>query len=130
MSWDVVLFRAPAGTVSFGELPRDYRPDPIGSHADVERSLRAGLPMVDLSDPTWGTLDGSTWSIELNIGRDDPVESVMLHVRGTGDDVLPYVFQIAHALGCTAFDCSDGSALTEGDTEGWQTWQAYRGRAL
>lgn len=54
----------------------------------------------------------------------------MLHVRGTGDEVLPHIFQIAHARGCTAFDCSDGSALTESEAEGWQTWQAYRDKAV
>ncbi|MGI5170402.1 hypothetical protein ACQEU3_39235 [Spirillospora sp. CA-253888] len=68
------------------------------------------------------------WSIELNIGNDDPLESVMLHVRGGGDDVLAVVLRIAQSLGCRALDISTGEFLAEGQAEGWHTFRQYRDR--
>ncbi|MEU0912480.1 hypothetical protein [Streptomyces althioticus] len=58
-----------------------------------------------------GELLGPTWVIELGIGEHDPVESVMLHVRGCEDDALPVIFHISRALGCRPFGCSNGELL-------------------
>ncbi|GAA3638268.1 hypothetical protein ACLIYM_05385 [Streptomyces fenghuangensis] len=128
MSWDVLLLSIPAGFDSVSDLPRDYSPAPVGDGARVRQALRTAVPEVELDDPSWGVLTGPTWSIELNIGDEDPVESVMLHLHGGGDDVLPVVFRIATALGCRPVDCSNGEFLAEGDTGGWHAFQAFRDR--
>lgn len=128
----MLLLRAPADVTSVEELPADFDPPPLGSAADVRRRLGAALPDLDLSDPAWGQLAGPTWSIEVNIGADDPVASVMLHVRGSGDDVLLVVARAGTAVGGRALDCSTGAFLT-GDpveTEGWHGFQTYRDRVL
>ncbi|GAA3005703.1 hypothetical protein GCM10020229_16960 [Kitasatospora albolonga] len=51
----------------------------------------------------------------MNIGSDDPVESIMLHVRGTGYDALTAVFRIADAVGCRVLDISEGTFLASHD---------------
>lgn len=93
--------------------------------------IRAGLPGVDLdlNDPTWGHLSGPSWGIELGIGEAEPVESVMLHVRG-GGNVVPVIFQIAASLDCRPYDCSTGDLLEEHDTSSWQAFQSFRDTAL
>src|SRR5690606_37413842 len=80
MSWDVVLVNAPQA-LTVQEIPRDFVPPPLGPATELLDRLRAALPDLNLSDPTWGNLDSPDWSIEFNIGREDPVESIMLHVR-------------------------------------------------
>ncbi|HZG02264.1 MAG TPA: hypothetical protein VE546_01590 [Streptomyces sp.] len=130
MSWDVLLLPLPADAASVSDLPDGLSPPPIGGAARVRDALRAAVPGVDLSDPAWGVLEGPTWSVELNIGAGDPVESVMLHVRGGGDDVLPVIHRMAAALGCRAVDCSEGDFLAEGDGTGWHAFQEFRDRVL
>ncbi|GAA4714320.1 hypothetical protein APR04_004125 [Promicromonospora umidemergens] len=125
MSWDISLFNAPPET-TIEEIPRDYEPLPIGSVAEVLSRLQAAFADLDLSDPTWGDLERSGWSIEFNIGSEDPVRSIMLHVRGGGDDVVQVVRETAHVLGCSALDCSSGEFIEEGGRDGWADFQAFR----
>ncbi|MER8185688.1 hypothetical protein [Kitasatospora sp. NPDC094015] len=129
MSWDLLLLQLPADVGSVSELPDDHRPEPLGRQAEVLSALRSRIPAVDLTDPTWGQIAGEFWSIELNIGRADPVESIMLHVRGAGDEALPEIFRIAAAVNCRIVDCSGGDLLTPDDTANWHAFQQYRDHA-
>jgi hypothetical protein len=124
MSWDVLIFVAPPGII-VDDLADDYIPPPLGDAATVLWRLSDGMPAVDLSDPAYGMLQGRGWSIELNIGRADPIDSIMLHVRGGGDDVLPVVLDIARSVGGRAMDVSEGFFLTggAGDVLGWHAFQ-------
>src|SRR5215470_11856290 len=107
MSWDALLFRLPDGVTSVHEIPADQTPDPLGRRHDILTALTQAVPEADLSDPTWGELSGPTWSIGLNIGSEDPVDSIMLHIRGSGDDVLTPVFRLAESLRCKVLDCAE-----------------------
>lgn len=124
MSWDISLFNAPPG-ITIEEIPRDYEPSPLGSRAKVLGRLQTAFADLDLSDPTWGFLNRQSWSIEFNIGGEDPVESIMLHVRG-GGDVVQVVRETAHVLGCRAFDCSSGEFIEDGGRDGWADFQGFR----
>ncbi|MGW2402463.1 hypothetical protein ACWCYY_38555 [Kitasatospora sp. NPDC001664] len=115
MSWDLLLLPAPADVTAVDELPDGFRSDPLGSREHVAAALRERIPGIDLTDPAWGHLAGPAWSVEVNIGSDDPVESIMLHVRGTGYDALTAVFRIADAVGCRVLDISEGTFLASHD---------------
>jgi hypothetical protein len=132
VSWDVLVFHAPANVAAVDEIPSDFHPPALGSGAEVRQRLYERLPKLDLSDPTWGMLSGPTWSIEINIGSEDPVTSIMLHVRGGGDEVLPVIAQIADALGARVLDVSSGELLsgTTADAVGWRGFQQYRDQVL
>ncbi|MGW9070528.1 hypothetical protein ACWGQT_13940 [Streptomyces yangpuensis] len=130
MSWDVLLLRLPDNVTSVQEIPGDYAPPALGRQQDVLSAVKHATPEVDLSDPTWGELLGPSWSIELNIGSEDPVDSIMLHIRGSGDDVLAPVLSLAAALGCKALDCSQGDLLTPQDWSGWHAFQEFRDRVI
>ncbi|MET7421891.1 hypothetical protein [Dactylosporangium sp. NPDC005555] len=132
MSWDIFVLNVAATVTTTDEIPGDDPMTPLGTSADVLRRLRDGLPGVDLSDPAWGHLRGPGWTIELNIGAKDPVDSIMLHVRGGGDDVLGVIARVAALAGGRALDMSTGEFLT-GDparTEGWHGFQRYRDQVL
>ncbi|MFB7778347.1 hypothetical protein [Streptomyces bauhiniae] len=130
MSWDVVLLRLPDDVASMDTLPPDYTPTALGRHDEVLAAVTHAVPGADLSDPTWGDLSGPTWSIELNIGPEDPVDSIMLHIRGSGDNVLVPVLRLAQALRCKALDLSEGVVITQGQTSGWHAFQQFRGRVI
>ncbi|MCX4539141.1 DUF4259 domain-containing protein [Streptomyces sp. NBC_01565] len=94
--------------------PRHYAPDPLGRRDDVRAAVTQACPEADLSDPAWGELSGPTWSVELNIGSEDPVDLIMLHTRGPGGDVLTDVLRLAEALRCRVLDCVNGDLITLG----------------
>jgi len=130
MSWEVLLLRLPDSATSVQEVPKDYVTPPLGRRREVLTALSQAVPEADLSDDTWGQLSGPGWSMELNIGSRDPVDSMMLHVRCTDDEVLTPLFRIAAALGCKALDCSEGDLITPLDTPGWDTFQAFRDHVI
>ena len=132
MSWDLLIFHPPEGATAVDEIPNDFDPPVLGPAADVRQRLLERVPGLDLSDPTWGQLSGPTWSIEVNIGRKDPIRSIMLHVRGGGDDALPVISLIGEALGARVLDISTGDFLTggAGDADGWHSFQQYRDQVL
>ncbi|SME88103.1 hypothetical protein [Streptomyces sp. Amel2xC10] len=130
MSWDVLLLRLPDGVSSMREFPADRASAPLGRQSDVLGTVKQAVPEVDLSDPMWGELSGPTWSIELNIGSEDPVDSIMLHVRGSGDDVLRPVFRLAEALQCKVLDLAEGDLIAPGQTSGWSAFQQFRDRVI
>ncbi|MCP9211508.1 hypothetical protein [Streptomyces cucumeris] len=129
MSWDVLLLHLPDDVSSMEEIPADYTPPPLGRRNDVLAAVTQAIPEVDLSDPAWGELLGPAWSIELNIGSGDPVESIMLHIRGSSEDVLTPVLRLAEALRCKALDCAEGGLLAPGRASGWPAFQQFRDRA-
>jgi hypothetical protein len=132
MSWDVLLIRLPEGTQSIGELSNDFEAQPLGDRAALIATIQAAVPDVDFSDRSWGLLIRDTFSIELNVGDESPVDTVMLHVRG-GDEALPAVQRLAETLRAAAFDCSSGdlidfSSPSAGD--GFKAWRGFRNRVI
>jgi len=126
MSWDVLLLHLPDDIASVEDMLDDYTPPPLGSQRGVLAAVSRGTPAADLSDPTWGELLGRTWSIELNIGEEDPVDSIMLHIRGSGDDVLIPVFRLADTFGCKVLDCATGNLATPQVVSSWHAFQQFR----
>lgn len=127
MSWDVMIFntrgKKPPPIEQFQES--DY--DPLGPAARVRERLSSLLPGIDWSAPTWGIYEGDGFSIEFNVGKEDPIGSMMLHVRGGGDAIAAIV-SFARPLGWSAMDCSMGDFLDldSPSQEGWQGFQAFR----
>jgi hypothetical protein len=130
MSWDVLLLRLPDGVTSIQAVADDYVPPALGRREEVLAAIRLAAPEADLSDPSCGELRGPGWSMDLNIGSKDPVDSVMLHIRASGDDVRTVVFHLAVALGCGVFDCSDGELMAPRDANGRHAFQEFRDRVI
>lgn len=128
--WRAVIRRLPDGVSSMHELPADCTSAPLGRQSDVLVTVKQAVPEVDLSDPTWGELSGLTWSIELNIGSEDPVDSIMLHIRGSGDDALRPVFRLGEALRCKVLDLAEGDLIAPGQALGWCAFQPFRDRVV
>ena len=126
MSWDVVLMKMPEGASSIADLPKDHVSMPLGQRADVEEAIRRAVPGVDLTDPTWGQMAGPGWSMELNIGREDPIDDIMLHIRGSSDWVFEPIFALSRELRCQVIDCGSGDVLAEQEAGTWQEWKAFR----
>ena len=127
MSWDVMVFNYG------GQPPEDMADptDPLGPAAKVRKSIAAHLRGLDWSDKTWGVYEGDGFSIEFNTGEDDPIDSIMLHVRG-GGDAISAMLAFANPLGWTLFDCSSGEYIDPENpsAEGWEGFQEFRDKAI
>ncbi len=76
MSWDIILVKE-----RFEIRPDAAPPPPIGSAVDVRNAISTTHPAVDWSDPRWGVLQGSGWSVGFNLSDKEPLPDVTLHVR-------------------------------------------------
>ena len=131
MSWDISVFAAHEPPPPVAEMPQDWRPGVLGTAADVRSKISACLPEVDWSDPKWGTYDGDGFSFEFNVGREDPIDGFMIHVRGGGNAVSA-LLHLSNECNWYLLDASQGEWLHHcKDAEaGWNEFQAYRNRVL
>lgn len=128
MSWDVLFQPLPPGVRSIAEIPEDFAPGALCTRAELIEKVRAIAPMVDFRDPAWGVIEGDDFSIEINVGDEDPVGGFMLHVRGS-DGALGVIRLLSEALGCAPIDCSEGELLdlhTPDVAAGLRAWRAFR----
>ena len=133
MSWDVMIFNFEGEPPpDFTELSEDFEFPPLGPSADVREAISQSLPGgVDWSDPYWGLFAKDGFSFEFNTGKKDPIESIMVHVRGGGDPVAA-LLAIAVPNNWILVDCSTGELIDPDDPSNaaWQDFQAFRDRAL
>jgi hypothetical protein len=77
-------------------------PKPIGARRTVVAAILEVAPEVNLADPAWATIDGAGYSIEVNLGSEDPMTGFAFHLHG-GEDGLFLVADIPAELGLGAF---------------------------
>ena len=104
MSWDISIHRIPEGG-TIADALKDGAP-PLGPAVAVRHAVASRCP-VDWTDPQWGVLDIDDVSIEFNVGAQDPIESMMLHIRGEGDP-MPIIADLCKVNGWGAIDMSEG----------------------
>ena len=126
MSWDVLILAVPPGIRSVADLPDGFDPA-IGPLSDVLQVLGDLFPSINLHDPTWGVLVADSYSMEFNIGEDDPCRSIMLHVRGD-EAAIEAIQKLCHRTGWRALDMSAGELIDfdSDPSKHLRSWGAYR----
>jgi len=126
MSWDIFVQDIPSSAKSPADIPDDFQPQPVGKRSDIIAKIQQVAPMADFSNPSWGTIDGPNFSIEVNLGEDEQVQSFAFHIRG-GDDAAGVVSEILAHLGLRAFDTGSGDIFDPGSAvESLRRWRAYK----
>ena len=130
MSWDVLIVNVPAHIKSDKDLPEDFESN-LGSADDIRSLLESIFPDIDLSDPTWGVLEGADFSIEFSMGEKTPVDELMLHVRGSDAAIEP-IRKVCEAGKWRALDLSDGEYLdfSGSPEEGLDSWREFRDQVV
>ncbi len=132
MSWDIFVQDMPLGLTSAAEMPDDFTPMPVGLRREIIEKIRATVPAADFSDPSWGTIDGQDFSIEVNLGKEYEVDGFVFHVRG-GNMAAFVVEDILGRLGLRAFDTNSESGLFSigpDGSEAQKKWRTYRDQVL
>jgi hypothetical protein len=86
LSWDVSIHAANIPPAKFEELGGNWDTIPLGSCESVRQRLSILSPDIDWTDREWGYLQGHGYSIEFNLGDNEPCDGVMLHIRGSGEN--------------------------------------------
>ena len=131
MSWDVSLYKFTRSYRTIEEIPNDEEPQPLGSLLEIRAAVSSVFPGTNWSDPHWGIYDGEFGSIEFNIGKDDPVGSLALHVRAS-DAIVGGILLLCGSMGCQAMDLTDSSFLDQAEhpESGLQKWREYRDQVV
>lgn len=131
MSWDVSLYRFTRCYRRIEEIPGDEQPHPLGSRTEVQIAVSNVFPGTNWNDPGWGIYDGDFGSIEFNLGKDDSVQSLALHVRAS-TEIIGGILQLCERLSCQAVDLSDSSLLDQSahPATGLEKWLEYRDQVI
>ncbi len=131
MSWDVSLYKFTRRYRTIQEIPGDEQPLPLGSLSEVQAAVSEVFPGTNWSDPVWGIYDGEFGSIEFNVGRDDPVQGLGLHVRAS-EAIVGGILHLCERIGCQAIDLTDSSFLDQSEhpAAGLEKWREYRDQVI
>ncbi|GAK53816.1 hypothetical protein U14_05090 [Candidatus Moduliflexus flocculans] len=131
MSWDILFQDTPEHINSIEDLPEDFTPGKLCSRTYLEDMLLSLFPTIDNHDKSWMVLQEDSFSIEFNSGKDDPVESLMLHVHGE-EDALHVIKKICDHTGWKALDCTSGDFIDfeQNPDQGFSTWREFKDDVL
>ena len=129
MSFDIFVQDIPDAAKAVEDIPDDFRPQPIGRRSSLVAAIRRVAPEVKFATPEWGTIDADGYSVEVNIGLDDPVMGFAFHLRG-GEGGQFLVAEILAELGARAFAPGAESGFFEVDrgAQAFLRWRSLRDR--
>ncbi len=128
MTWDIFVQDLPYGLTHTREIPRSFRPRPLGKRAQIIERIVEFEPAADFTDPSWGHLQQPTFIVEFNLGQDDVVDAFAMHVRGAAEARL-FISALLDFLGFQAFDSSADSGLFHSGSNALTSlhrWRQYR----
>lgn len=92
------------------QQPSQGTPVPLGSREEVKTAISRVLPEVDWSEPGWGIYERDGVYLEFNLGDGEPVEDLMIQVRGGGNPGA-VLLALAKATDWSFFDLTRGKYL-------------------
>jgi len=126
MSWDIFVQDIPSDARTVDDIPDDFVPATIGRRSELIEKIKEVVPFADFSDPAWGTIEGADYSIEVNLGANESIDSFAFHVRG--DDVAAgLISDLLTQMNLRAFDGGTGDIFDhERAAAGLKKWRTYR----
>lgn len=131
MSWDVLVLNYEGAPPPSDQMDDAPPPKPLGPAARVRKGINAYLPGVSWSANAGGVYEGEGYTIEFGFSKGEPIDSIMLHVRGEGDAIAA-MLRFAEPNGWSLYDCSTDEYLDPANpsSEGWEGFQDFRDEAL
>jgi hypothetical protein len=133
MSWDVIVFAATTDARSDGSgvavFEDGWEPDDIGPRAEVQHAISQVYDQTSWSDPSWGVLEGGTYSLEFGLRDDATVKTFGIYGRGAATGAVLHLLEVT---GWQGLDLQTGKWLsaTDDPDEGRRGYQALLDRAV
>jgi hypothetical protein len=131
MSYDIFVLDIPQAVTRVEDVPADFVPRPLGPRQRIVEALRRAVPDLALDETGWGSIEGPDYSIEVNLGAEDPISSFAFHVRGR-ETALFVIADVLNDLGCRAVAPGAQTGIFSLDSdalEAYARWRAYRDHA-
>lgn len=126
MSYDVFVMKFAEVYSDPSAIPETAKPQVLGTASDIRAAIDDVFSGVNWADPAWGDWESDLGSIEFNIGADDPVGDMALHIRAE-DAVMAAVVALCRNNGWQAMDGEDGFIEQRVQpAERLNAWRAYR----
>ena len=127
MSWDIFVQDLPKNVRAIEQIPSDFRPQPILPRERIVQVFKEVAPFTDFSDPRWWRVTCASFSVEVNIGDEDPSNGFALHLRGS-EEAAGFVADVLQRLGVRALDPGSETGIfdPEKSKESFRKWKAYR----
>lgn len=131
MSWDIYVMDLPTGAQDVADIPDDFVPQPLGLRTEIISKILEVVPGADFSNPAYGHIAGQDFSIEVNLGKQEEVDSFAFHARGN-DTAASIIVAILQHLNLRAVDTASESGLfhPERAIESFSKWRAYRDQVV
>jgi hypothetical protein len=131
VSWDLFIQDLPKGINSIAEIPHDFVREPLGRRDELIARIKQLIPGAGLLRSVWGVINGPGYSVEVNIGEAEEVDSIALHVRG-GDLVVGLIADLLDELKVGALDPQSDTGLFQRDEAlgSLTRWRAYRDQVV
>ncbi len=131
MSWDLFVQDIPKGVSHVDDMPESFEPRPLGQRAELVEQISKVVPSVNFCEPSWGVIEGPDFTVELNLGEEDEVSAITLHVRG-GDAAAGLVSDLLTQCNWRAFDPESDSGIFDPQcaADSLAKWRAHRDSAL
>lgn len=126
MSWDVILMQVPESVKSIKDITDDVHFE-LGPRKNVVGLLKKTAPEISIPSEDFGWVDGEDFSIEVYIGNNETVDTIMLAVRGS-DNAIRVIEKVCKGTGWRAYDTTTDRFIDfkENPSEGFKQWKAYR----
>lgn len=125
MSWDVSFMKFSNDIKELEDLSEEII-ESLGSRKEIASILIEIFPDLDFTDPAWGVLERTDYSIEFNIPEEENLTSFMLHISGN-QKAIEVLMAIQNKTGWKAIEGSEGILnLNESPERGLIEWQEYR----
>ncbi|SFT77569.1 hypothetical protein [Mesorhizobium sp. YR577] len=125
MSWDILVHAASSPPPPVDEMPSDWKPLPLGSRSDVQAKISAVLQDIRWEDDGWGDYDKNGLSLEFSLAGSEPLDGIMIHVRG-GGDLLPLLKAFSARYGWYVLMPSEWMHHAANPEAEWMDFQDYR----
>ena len=131
MSWDVII-QDFGDFKQISDIPNDFQPKSIGNKSDIIAKIKETFPDVKISDSSWLILENEICSIEFNIGHEENVDSIMLHVRGEESETINEILDLLERLNVRAVDTTTGEFIENKQNikKGLMHWKKFRDSIL
>jgi len=131
VGWDVFVQDLPPGIDSIADIPDDFRPASLGPREAIVAGILTVVPDADFADPTWGRIEGPDYSIEVNVGPEDPVQGFAFHIGG-GAMAAGIVADILETLDLRALDPQSDTSLFDAAqaVDSLRRWRLYRDQVV
>jgi hypothetical protein len=124
-TWDIYIQDFPADAKSAKDIPKSFKPKPIGKRSIIIRKIKEVAPDAVFSDPAWGRIERNDFAIDISLGLEGQVVCIALYVSGS-DAAAQCVADIVRHLNLRALDTGTGEFFDPNDpAKGLRAWRKH-----